>query len=112
MVKEYNFEKYFDCLLKIIPVNIAALAAMTIYRVFFFFYFVNFDTLNGVYWQVFKAFFLGFRFDLSVLAYLNSIVIVIFTISLLFKSLSAFRFFAGIIKLYYWVAFTDRKSVV
>lgn len=106
MVKEYNFEKYFDCLLKIIPINIAALAAMTAYRVFFFFYFANFSTLKGFYADVFKAFVLGFRFDLSVLAYINSLVILILMFLLIFRSLKLFRFFCGIIRLYYWAAFT------
>lgn len=106
MIKEYNFEKYFDCLLKIIPINLAALAAMTIYRILFFFYFANFESLTGMYGYVFKAFFLGFRFDLSVLAYINSAVILILIISFIVKSLRLFKFFTGIIKLYYWIAFT------
>ena len=106
MVKEYNFEKYFDCLLKIIPINIAALAAMTAYRIFFFFYFVNYDAVRGLYGHIFKAFFLGLRFDLSVLAYINSAVIFTITFLLVFRSLKLFRFFAGLIKLYYWAAFT------
>lgn len=106
MVKEYNFEKYFDCLLKIMPLTIIALAAMTVYRVFFFFYFADFPTLNGLYGYVFKAFWLGFRFDLSVLAYVNSLVILLFTLFLYIKNLSAFKFTAFLIKIYYWFAFT------
>ncbi|MCL1973033.1 MAG: LTA synthase family protein [Endomicrobia bacterium] len=106
MVKTYNFEKYFDCLLKIIPINIAALAAMTIYRIFFFFYFADTASLKGMYGYVFKAFFLGLRFDLSVLAYINAPVILIFTFFLIVRSLSLFKLAAGLIKLYYWIAFT------
>ncbi|MDR1196582.1 MAG: LTA synthase family protein [Endomicrobium sp.] len=106
MVKEYNFEKYFDCLLKIVPINIAALAAMTVYRIFFFFYFADFGSLKGLYGYVFKSFFLGLRFDLSVLAYINSVVILIFTFFLFLRNLRIFRFFTGLIKFYYWFVFT------
>lgn len=106
MIKHYNFKKYFDCLLKIIPINIAALLGMFIYRIVFFFYFADFSTLSGLYGYIFKAFFLGLRFDLSVLAYINSFVILIFTLMFFVKSLRAFRFSAFIIKIYYWIAFT------
>ncbi len=106
MVKNYNFEKYFDCILKILPINIIALAVMTLYRVFFFFYFADLSTLSGLYGYVFKAFLLGLRFDLSVLAYINSLVILIFTLFLLIRSLKAFNFAVFIIKIYYWAAFT------
>jgi len=106
MVKEYNFEKYFDCLLKIIPINIAALAAMTLYRIFFCFYFADSGVLKGFYGYVFKAFFLGLRFDLSVLAYINAPVILIFTVLLVFKNLNLFKFVTGLINFYYWLAFT------
>ena len=107
MVKEYNFEKYFDCLIKIIPINIAVLFAMTAYRIFFFFYFAGFASLKGLYGYVFKAFILGFRFDLSVLAYINALPILIFTALLLFRSIKLFKFGAAVIKLYYWAAFTS-----
>ncbi|MDR2426183.1 MAG: LTA synthase family protein [Endomicrobium sp.] len=111
MVKEYNFEKYFDCLLKIVPINIAALAAMTAYRVFFLFYFADFGSLKGLYIDIFKAFVLGLRFDLSVLAYLNSFVILIFTVFLFLRNLKVFKLFTVIIKLYFWLAFTASAAL-
>ena len=106
MIKEYNFEKYFDCILKIIPLTIIALAAMTVYRIFFFFHFADFSTLGGLYGYIFKAFWLGLRFDLSVLAYINSFAILIFTLFLFIKNLNAFKLAAFIINIYYWAAFT------
>ncbi|AKL98277.1 LTA synthase family protein [Endomicrobium proavitum] len=106
MIKEYNFEKYFDCLLKIIPISIAALIALSVYRIFFFFHFADFTTLNAMTFYVLKAFWLGFRFDLAVVAYINSFVIVILTFILLFRSLKVFKFTVFIIKIYYWVAFS------
>lgn len=105
-MKKYDFEKYFDCLLKIIPLNIIALIALTLYRVFFFLHFADFSTLHGMTGYILKAFWLGFRFDLSVLAYVNSVVIVILTLLLLFRSVLLFKLSVFIIKFYYWIAFT------
>ncbi|MDR3253666.1 MAG: hypothetical protein LBT07_01705, partial [Endomicrobium sp.] len=106
MRKVFNFEKYFDCLLKIIPLNTAVFAATTIYRIFFFFYFINIPSLKGFYGYIFKAFFLGIKFDLSILAYINALVIIIFTVFLIIRNLKLFKKTVFFIKIYYWVAFT------
>ncbi|MCL2485004.1 MAG: sulfatase-like hydrolase/transferase [Endomicrobia bacterium] len=106
MVRNYNFEKYFDCLLQIVPINIAALVLMTIYRFFFFFYFADFSSLSGLYGDVFRAFFLGFRFDLSVLAYINILPVLIFTVFLAVRDLKSFKIFAAVIKYYYLYIFS------
>ncbi|MDR3195885.1 MAG: hypothetical protein LBT58_03825 [Endomicrobium sp.] len=84
MSKKFDFENYIDCLIKIIPLNVAALSAMSLYRIFFFFYFKNIPTF-GHSTEIFKAFVLGLRFDLSTLAYINSFVILIFTAFLFIK---------------------------
>ncbi|MCL2335155.1 MAG: LTA synthase family protein [Endomicrobia bacterium] len=105
-MKKYTFDKYFDCLLNMIPLNVAALAAMTLYRVFFFFYFADFNTLHGMRGYVLKAFWLGMRFDLSVLAYINSAVIVILLLLFLFSSRTAFKAAMHFINFYFWIAFT------
>jgi hypothetical protein len=34
MSKVFNFENYVDCVVKIIPLNVAALTAMTLSRIF------------------------------------------------------------------------------
>ncbi|MDR2644812.1 MAG: LTA synthase family protein [Endomicrobium sp.] len=105
MSKKFNFENYIDCIVKIIPLNVAAVAAMTLYRMFFFFYFKNI-ALFGHFIDIFKAFVLGLRFDLSILAYINSFVILIFTILLLIRNLILFKKAISIIKLWYCLAFT------
>ncbi|MDR1696255.1 MAG: sulfatase-like hydrolase/transferase [Endomicrobium sp.] len=106
MVKTYNFEKYFDCLLQIVPINISALALMTVYRFFFFLHFSGSSSFSGFYGDIFKAFFLGLRFDISVLAYVNILPVLIFTVFLAVKRLSLFKFAAFIIRLYYWFIFS------
>ncbi|MDR1474103.1 MAG: sulfatase-like hydrolase/transferase [Endomicrobium sp.] len=104
MSKSYNFENYTNCLLKIIPLNIAAIVAMTLYRIFFFFYFKDIS-LFVHFTEIVRAFILGFRLDLSALAYLNSIVILIFTALLLVKNLRVFKSAISFIKFWYCIAF-------
>jgi phosphoglycerol transferase MdoB-like AlkP superfamily enzyme len=104
MSKKFNFENYIDCVVKIIPLNVAALAAMTLYRIFFFFFFKNI-ALFGHFRDIFNAFVLGLRFDLSILAYINSFVILIFTILLLIRNLRLFKKAIFIIKLWYCLSF-------
>ncbi|MDR2811579.1 MAG: sulfatase-like hydrolase/transferase [Endomicrobium sp.] len=104
MSKKFSFENYIDCVVKIIPLNVAALAAMTLYRTFFFFYFKNIPMV-GHFRNIFKAYVLGLRFDLSILAYINSFVILIFMILLLIRNLKLFKKTISIIKLWYCLAF-------
>ncbi|MDR1662985.1 MAG: sulfatase-like hydrolase/transferase [Endomicrobium sp.] len=111
MSKKFNFEKYIDCIIKIIPINVAALVAMTLYRVFFFFCFKNISLFKN-FRDIFKAFVLGLRFDLSILAYINSFVILIFTILLLIRSLRLFKKTIPIIKLWYCLAFITMALAV
>jgi hypothetical protein len=106
MTKIFDFEKYFDCLIKIIPLNLAALAAMTIYRVIFVIYFQNSQSFRELYKYIFKSFFLGLRFDLSTLAYVNSLVILIFTVFLIIRNIKLFATIVSFIRIYYWIAFT------
>jgi hypothetical protein len=104
MPKKFNFENYIDCVVKITSLNVVALAAMTLYRVFFFFYFKNI-AMFGHFRDIFKAFGLGLRFDLSILAYINSFVILIFTILLIIRNLRLFKKAIFIIKLWYCLSF-------
>ncbi|MDR1243666.1 MAG: sulfatase-like hydrolase/transferase [Endomicrobium sp.] len=105
IIKTFNFEKYVDCVIKIIPLNIVMFLMMTLYRVFFFFYFKNGLTLDGVYSSLFKSFILGAQFDLSILAYINLVAIFTFTIFLILKNLLAFKISMFLLKVYYCLAF-------
>jgi phosphoglycerol transferase MdoB-like AlkP superfamily enzyme len=102
--KQFNFENYIDCVFKIIPINIAALVAMSIYRVFFFFFFKNVSTV-GHFRDIFKAFVLGLRFDLSTLAYINFFVIFIFIAFLFIRNLIVFKKAVSLIKFWYCLSF-------
>ncbi|MDR1259907.1 MAG: LTA synthase family protein [Endomicrobium sp.] len=102
----FNFERYFNCLLKIISLNVSAFIAMIAYRIFFFFYFIDATTLKNFKSYIIKAFFLGARFDFSVLAYINAPIIIIFTIFLFIKNIKTFKVSIFFIKIYYWITFT------
>jgi phosphoglycerol transferase MdoB-like AlkP superfamily enzyme len=104
MSKQFNFGNYIDCVFKIVPINIAALVAMSLYRIFFFFYFKNISTV-GHFRDIFKSFVLGLRFDLSTLAYINSFVIFTFTVFLFIKNLIVFKKAVSLIKFWYCLAF-------
>ena len=105
IIKIFNFEKYVDCILKIIPLNIAIFLMMMFYRVFFFFYFKNGLVLDGLYSSLFKSFLLGARFDISILAYINLFVIFILSIFLVIKNLLLFRISVFFLKIYYFLVF-------
>ncbi|MDR1418345.1 MAG: LTA synthase family protein [Endomicrobium sp.] len=105
IIKTFNFEKYVDCILKIIPLNIAIFLMMMFYRVFFFFYFKNGLALDGLYGSLFKSFLLGMRLDLCILAYINLFVIFVFSVFLIIKNLLLFRIFVFFLKIYYFLVF-------
>ncbi|MDR2066597.1 MAG: sulfatase-like hydrolase/transferase [Endomicrobium sp.] len=105
IIKTFNFEKYVDSIIKIIPLNIIMFLMMTLYRVFFFLYFKNGLVLDGLYSSLFKSFLLGARFDISILAYINLLAILLFTVFLLIKNLALFKISVFFLKIYYFLVF-------
>ena len=112
MIKTFCFEKYLDCLIKIIPLNLAALVLLTIYRLFFFLYFARFQESALSFSDIFGAFWLGFRYDLSILAFINMLPMLIWTFLLIFRSFSLFKFSAVLIKFYYFLAFMTLAVII
>ncbi|MDR1522806.1 MAG: sulfatase-like hydrolase/transferase [Endomicrobium sp.] len=106
IIKTFNFEKYVDCIIKIIPLNVAIFLMMTLYRLFFFFYFKNGLALDGLYNSLFKSFLLGARLDIATLAYINLFVAFMFSIFLVIKNLLLFRISVYFLKIYYFLAFS------
>lgn len=80
MENRLGFTSILHAVKKLCVLNACFLAFMTIFRVFFFFYFAKLGELGAFGRYVLPSFFLGMRFDLSILAYLNSLV----TLSLIF----------------------------
>lgn len=106
MEEKFNFNVILNSFIILIPINIAALLLLTVYRFFFFFYFANFSELSGLFFYVIKAFWLGFRFDLSAVAYINAPTTLLFVICLFVKKTSFFNGVIKFLKYYYTIIFS------
>lgn len=106
MEERFNSNLIFNSFLILIPVNLLMLLFITLYRFVFFIYFADFSTLGALKIYVFKAFIMGLRFDMSVMAYINAPVTLILIICLLLQSYSIFRFSISFFRYYYTLIFS------
>ena len=106
MEEKFNFNVILNSFVLIIPINIVILIFLTIYRLFFFVYFADFSAMLSLKLYVLKAFWMGFRFDLSILAYINAPITLLFVLCLLLKSDSFFKSIISFIKYYYSIIFS------
>ena len=65
---------------RIIILNIVFALIMAIYRIIFTFYYSNWSDLSQYFGDLMQAFILGVRYDCAVLAYINSLVTLLFII--------------------------------
>ncbi len=105
MEKKFYFNAVFNGFLILIPIKVFIICMMTLYRFIFFIYFVDPYTIPALKTYIFKAFWMGFRFDLSVLAYINSPVILGLLICLLLKVDSIFKLSISFFRHYYNIIF-------
>lgn len=106
MEERFNFNVILNSFVFIIPINIVVLFFLFVYRLFFFVYFADFSAISSLKLYVLKAFWMGFRFDLSVVAYINAPITLLFLICLLLKSYPFFKKIISFIKYYYFAIFT------
>ncbi len=106
MEERFNFNVILNSFVFIIPINIVVLIFLAVYRFFFFVYFADFSAISSLKLYVLKAFWMGFRFDLSVVAYINAPITLLFLICLLLKSYPFFKKIISFIKYYYFAIFT------
>ena len=106
MEERFNFNIILNSFVLIIPINIIILVMLSIYRFIFFIYFADFSVVSSLKFFVLKAFWMGFRFDLSIVAYINAPITLLFIICLLFKSDSFFKSIISFIKYYYSIIFS------
>ena len=78
MEERFNFNVILNSFILIIPINIVILLLISIYRFIFFMYFADFSIVSSLKLYVLKAFWLGFRFDLSIIAYINAPITLFF----------------------------------
>ena len=90
---------------KIITLNIIFALIMTIYRIIFTFYYSDWSELSQYFGDLMQAFILGVRYDCAVLAYINSLVTLLFIIFWFIDSQKLFVKFVKSLKYYYTVFF-------
>ena len=106
MEQKFNFNVILNSFIYVIPINFVMLVLLTIYRFVFFLYFADFSTLSGLSFYILKAFWMGFRFDLSIVAYINAPITLLLLICLILKSSFAFKIIIYFIKYYYLIIFS------
>lgn len=87
--------------LKILVLNFIFLLFMSLYRFIFFVSFSKGIDLSGFTLDIFKSFYMGFRFDLSVIAALNVPPVLLFVVLFIMGQKSYFKFFSSLLKYYY-----------
>jgi phosphoglycerol transferase MdoB-like AlkP superfamily enzyme len=86
---------------KLVLLNAVFLALMSVFRLVFFLYYADLSALGGLWGYVFKAFILGIRFDLVVIAYLNVFVTLSLAAVWMIGKGKIFRAWASALKYYY-----------
>jgi phosphoglycerol transferase MdoB-like AlkP superfamily enzyme len=89
--------------LKIIFVNLFFLLFMSAYRFIFFIHFGKGIDLHSFGLDIFKAFFMGARLDLSIIAMINAPVSFIFVAILILGKSLPFKYFFSFLKYYYCI---------
>lgn len=106
MEERFNFNVILNSFLILIPINVFVIAMMSVYRFVFFLYFADFLAVSSLKIYVLKAFWMGFRFDLSIVAYINAPVTLMLLFCLLLKSDFIFKTAIVLFKYYYALAFS------
>lgn len=90
---------------KIFTIYIVFLLVMSIFRMVFFVYYQELDSLNGYYIDILNAFFLGFRIDLTVIGYVNILPTLLLIVVYYLKSEKFYHLFEGFLKYYLFICF-------
>ena len=88
---------------KLCFVNFLFLLFMSAYRFIFFTHFGKGIDLHGFGFDILKAFFMGVRLDLSVIACINAPAALIFIVIFISKKTSLFKSFFSFLKYYYCI---------
>ncbi|MDD5021969.1 MAG: sulfatase-like hydrolase/transferase [Endomicrobiaceae bacterium] len=106
MEKKFYFNTVLNSFIILIPIKILMIIMMTLYRFIFFVYFADLSTVPAFKAYILQAFWMGFRFDLSILAYINSPVTLGLLICLLLKVDSIFKLAISFFRHYYNIIFS------
>ncbi|RXK07167.1 LTA synthase family protein [Halarcobacter bivalviorum] len=85
---------------KLVFAHILFLGIMSLYRAVFFFYYSPLDSFQGFYLDILKAFFLGFRVDLTVIGYIQTLPTIILIVLYYIKKESLLNYFSKFLVYY------------
>jgi phosphoglycerol transferase MdoB-like AlkP superfamily enzyme len=74
MNRDITFHHIFSIFKKIFFLNAIIVLLMSVFRLIFLLYFGDMKHIKGLHYYVFKAFVIGWRFDLAAVAYINALV--------------------------------------
>ena len=103
MEERFNFNVILNSFFILIPINLFVLFLTTVYRLIFLLFYGDLSSLLNIKLYVLKAFIMGFRFDLSVLAYINAPITLLLLICLLLRSTNFFKSIAVFCKYYFTI---------
>ena len=106
MFQDIPFLRIIRFIGRVILLNAAVLFLMSVYRLVFCFYYGDISYLSSHIAYVLKAFFMGARYDLAVVAYINGLVTFSFIPVWLFRSESLFNKWQKLVRWYYFVLFS------
>ncbi len=106
MNKYLPFGAVIDSVKKLLLANAVFLLLMSVFRLVFFVYYGGLKTSSGLWIYVFKAFYMGVRFDLGVVAYVNMLVVLTLIVVSAIGSTKVFRFWLSAAKAYYVLMFS------
>lgn len=105
MEERFNFNLILNSFIILIPINLFILAVMTVYRFIFFLFFADFSTVSTMKLYVLKAFWMGCRFDLSIVAYISAPITLMLLVCCLLQSDLFFKATISFVKYYYSIIF-------
>jgi len=97
--------KVLNIFKKLIYAHILFLAIMGVFRLVFFVYYSPLDSLDGFYIDIAKAFFLGFRVDLTVIGYIQVLPTLFLIVLYYLKKESFLNLFNKILPYYLFICF-------
>lgn len=102
----FILSKSLNILKKLIISYIFLLLIMSIFRLVFFIYYNPLTSLDGFYTDIFSAFWLGFRIDLTVIAYIQIIPTILLIAFYYTNRLSVLNFFNKFLVYYIFICFS------
>lgn len=106
MENKITFQNIKEVIKKIILLNLAFLLGMTIFRFAFLVRFADAQSLRGYFYDILKAFYMGVRFDLVVVAYGSVLVTLTFLVVWAINNLKILKIWLLVAKWYYFAIFS------